>query len=355
MTATHIDKTMPVLVTGATGYIAGHVVRRLLADGFTVHAAVRDPHNAEKLKFLNAVASELPGSIEYFASDLLQQGSYENAMHGCELVFHTASPCHLHVEDPQRDLVDPALQGTRNVLQQANQCESVRRVVVTSSCGAIYGDTADLQDLDAEKFTEEHWNFSSTLNHQSYSYSKVVAEREAWKFANAQDRWDLVTVNPSAVFGPGLSPAATSASYELIHKFANGTMKSGVPDFGIGAVDVLDVAEAHMQAGFLPEATGRYLISGHDTSFVEIGQVLRKHFGDDWPFPRKKVARWILWLVGPLVDKTMTRKLVARNVGFAFRADNSKSIRELGLKYRPFEESLREFFQQLIDAGMTPD
>lgn len=339
------------MVTGATGYVAGHIVKRLLEDGRTVHAAVRDPQNADKLRDLNELADRSPGSIRFFKSDLLQEGSYANAMQGCELVYHTASPCHLSVENPQRDLVEPALLGTRNVLEEANRVESVKRVVVTSSCAAIYGDTADVEFSETKAFTEADWNKTSTLNHQPYSYSKQLAEREAWTIAEAQDRWDLITINPSMVLGPGISSNATSASFELMKKFGDGSMKSGVPDFGIGAVDVEDVAEAHIKAGFTPSATGRYLISADGTSFSEVGRILRNHFGDQWPFPKKTVPKWLVWLVGPFVDKTMTRKMVSRNVGHPFVADNSKSIRELGLKYRPFEESLTRFFQQVFDAG----
>lgn len=349
---TQIDKTQPVMVTGATGYVAGHIVRRLLQDGLTVHAAVRDPDNAEKLKYLTALADDLPGSIRYFKSDLLKEGSYADAMQGCELVFHTASPCHLSVEDPQRDLVEPALLGTRNVLNTACQTDSVKRVVVTSSCAAIYGDTADVELSQDGQFTEADWNSTSTLHHQPYSYSKQLAEREAWKIAESQEQWDLITINPSMVLGPGINPHATSASFELMKKFGDGTMKAGVPDFGIGAVDVEDVAEAHMKAAFTPAASGRYLISAEGTSFGEVGRILREQYGDEWPLPRKTVPRWLVWLVAPLVDKTMSRKMVARNVGHPFRADNSKSVRELGLEYRPFRESLISFFQQMIDSGL---
>lgn len=156
-----IDKTKPVLVTGATGYVAGWIVKRLLDDGITVHAAVRDPGNTDKLQFLDALVEQSPGTIKYFKTDLLEKGSYAEAMQGCELVFHTASPFTLSVTDPQKDLVEPAQLGTRNVLETANETESVKRVVVTSSCAAIYGDNADIDNVDGEMFTDDVWNTSS--------------------------------------------------------------------------------------------------------------------------------------------------------------------------------------------------
>lgn len=103
----------PVLVTGATGFVAGWLVKRLLEEGFTVHAAVRDPSNAPKTGHLTALADGLPGTLELFAADLLEDGSYAEAMAGCAVVFHTASPFTSKFTDAQRDLVDPAVQGTR--------------------------------------------------------------------------------------------------------------------------------------------------------------------------------------------------------------------------------------------------
>lgn len=126
-----IDKTKPVMLTGATGYVAGWIVKKLLDEGMTVHAAVRDPENLNKLKYLDKLAANSIGAIKYFKSDLLEQGSYKKAMEGCELVFHTASPFTLSVKDAQKQLVDPALKGTENVLETVNETASVKRVVLT--------------------------------------------------------------------------------------------------------------------------------------------------------------------------------------------------------------------------------
>ena len=103
---TTIDKSKPVMVTGATGFVAGWLVKKLLEEGITVHAAVRNPNKTEKLKYLNAIADKSKGSIKYFKSDLLQEGSYAEAMEGCELVYHTASPFVIDVNDPQKELIE---------------------------------------------------------------------------------------------------------------------------------------------------------------------------------------------------------------------------------------------------------
>ena len=345
-----IDTSKPVMVTGATGYVAGWIIKRLLDEGLTVHATLRDSSNEKKRAHLDKVAADAPGTIRYFDADLLDEGAFAEAMEGCNIVFHTASPFVVDVEDPQRDLVDPALLGTRNVLEQANRTPSVERVVLTSSVAAIYGDNVDVERTATGKFTEDDWNTTSSLDHQAYSYSKKLAEEEAWKIHDQQDRWRLVCINPALVIGPGLNPRGTSESFRLIKQLGNGTMAAGAPRWGFGLVDVRDVAEAHMRAAFLPDARGRHIIFAESKDFLEMGQLLRPHF-PKYPLPRFALPKAMAWLFGPFANKAMTRKIVTRNVGHKFLADNSKGIRELGLRYRPAEESLKEFFQQLIDSG----
>lgn len=142
-----IDTSAPVPVTGATGYVASWIVKSLLDAGVTVHAAVRAPRNTGKVQHLLDAADAPPGTLRMFASDLLRDGSYTEAMRGCRIVFHTASPFVRSVRDPQRDLVDPAVRGTRNVLGTANEIGSVERVVLTSSFAAMIGDAEDILQI----------------------------------------------------------------------------------------------------------------------------------------------------------------------------------------------------------------
>lgn len=347
---TQIDKTKPVMITGATGYVAGRIVEKLLEDSITVHAPVRDPEDADKLKYLNALAEKLPGSIKYFKADLLEEGSYKESMEGCELVFHTASPFIRSVDDPQRNLVDPALNGTRNVLNSVNDTPSVKRVVLTSSCAAIIGDAKDCLAYPNGTATEEHWNSSSSLTHEPYSYSKTIAEKEAWKINKAQNRWDMTIINPSLVLGPGINPNGTSESYNIVKQMGDGSFKTGAPEFYIGAVDVRDVAEAHIQAGFRPDAEGRHIVSAEETSFLGLAVYLRKAFGEKYPFPKRKLPKFLVWLVAPAVG--LERKSVARGVGYHWRVDNTKSKEKLGINYRSVEDSVVEFFGQLVENGV---
>lgn len=345
------DTSDPVLVTGATGFVAGWLVKRLLEEGFTVNAAVRDPDNADKVGHLTELAASLPGTLILFKADLLQPGSYAQAMEGCRVVFHTASPFTLNVKDAQRDLVDPAVNGTRNVLEQANAVSSVKRVVLTSSCVAILGDQADLAEIPGGVITEAHWNTSSTLIHQPYAYSKTQAEGAAWDLAGAQDRWDMVVINPSLVIGPGVSARQTSESFNLMRQLGNGSMKSGVPSYEVGMVDVRDVAEAHIRAGFLPQAEGRHIVSEATYSMLDVAKILQPEFGDKLGLPKKELPKWLLWLVGPFIDKSMSRKMIARGFNLPWKADNSKSKQALGLEYHPVSNAAIAMMRQMVDAG----
>ena len=350
---TTIDKNKPIMVTGATGYVAGWLVKQLLEDGLTVHAAVRNPGRKEKTAHLDEIADASSGTIKYFKADLLDEGSYAEAMEGCELVYHTASPFTSNFDDPQRDLVDPAVLGTRNVLAQVNQTESVKRVVLTSSCASIYSDATELKDTPNGVFTEDIWNTTASLDYQPYSYSKTMAERAAWEINEKQSRWDLVVINPCLVMGPPLNTKAnTSGSFSLLKQLGDGSMKSGVPKVSIGLVDVRDVAEAHYQAGFRPQAEGRHITCGHNTNFLELAEVLQPKYGQDYPVPKKAMPKWLVVLAGPLLDKSLDRRFLRNNINHPWRADNSKSREQLGVSYRPMQETMEDSFDALIEAGV---
>ncbi|NVK26637.1 MAG: NAD-dependent epimerase/dehydratase family protein [Flavobacteriia bacterium] len=347
-----IDKTKPVLVTGATGFVAGWLVKELLENGITVHAAVRDPNNKKKIAHLEELAKNSKGEIKYFASDLLKEGSYAKAMKGCELVYHTASPFTTTFDDAQKDLIDPAVKGTANVLETAKTTPSVKRVVVTSSCAAIYTDAIDTLKAPGGRITEEVWNTTASLDYQPYSYSKTLAEKKAWEIQKSQNQWDLVSINPSFVIGPPLNAnAVTSATFDILKQLGDGSMKMGAPRMGVGMVDVRDVAKAHFSAGFNPEAHGRYITSAHETNLLEMGQILSEKFSD-YPLPKRPMPKWLLLLIGPMANKLFTRKMIRNNVDIEWKADNSKIKRELGIQFRPQKESLNDAFQVMIDEGL---
>jgi nucleoside-diphosphate-sugar epimerase len=350
---TTIDATAPVLVTGASGYIGSWIVRRLLEGGHTVHGTVRNPQKDTGLEHLHKLSADHPGRLRLFKADLLDPGSFDDAMVGCELVMHTASPFILSgFTDPQEALVRPALEGTRNVLDSVNRAPSVKRVVLTSSVVAIYGDARESRDVPGGVFTDERWNTTSSVDHQPYSYSKTVAEQEAWRYQKAQDRWDMVTIHPGLVLGPSLTSASDSASLSTMKQFIDGTLLTGAPALTMGVVDVRDVADAHVLAGFTPEAHGRYIVNADSLTLLQIGKILRCGYGPFYPFPRATAPKAVVKLVAPLAG--LTRKYVDTNVGYPLAFDNSRSRGELGLTYRPVEETITDHFQQMLDDGIAP-
>src|SRR5690606_37433163 len=208
---THPYTTAHVLVTSASGYIASWVIQKLLTQGYTVHARVRDLNKSKSFAHLEKIAENSPGTLKLFQANLLSPGSFDAAMQGCEIVFHMASPFVVtDYKDAVKDIIEPAILGTENVLKSVNHTECVKRVIVTSSIASTYGDAIDILQTENNSFDESHWNSTSSETHQPYPYSKVMAERKAWEMAEAQDRWKLVCINPALVFGKSLTPNTQS-------------------------------------------------------------------------------------------------------------------------------------------------
>lgn len=346
-----IDKSKPVLVTGGTGYMASWIIKMLLEEGIIVNATVRDPSNIQKVEHLKALAEASAGQLKLFKSNLLNTGSFDEPMQDCELVIHTASPFFITgIKNPEEELIRPAKEGTRNVLESAKRNPTVKRVVLTSSVVAIYGDNADITLTPAGILTEKDWNITSSAEHQPYPYSKTIAEKEAWTIAKEQDQWDLLPINPGWILGPSVSKRKDSMSINTMIQFGDGTLKTGVPELYNGIVDVRDVASAHIKAGYTPEASGRHIIVSGEATLFDIANILRKHFGDDYPFPRREAPKFLFWLIAPMYGRT--RKYVSRNVGTRIKFDNSYSKTDLNMTYIPIEQTVKEHFQQLLDDGL---
>lgn len=343
-----IDTNAPVLVTGATGYVASWIVKGLLDAGVTVHAAVRDPRKTSHVRHLLDAAETAPAPLRLFASELTSEGSYSEAMAGCRIVIHTASPFIREVADPQRDLVDPAVNGTRNVLTSVEATTSVERVVLTSSAVAMYGDSRDVLNLPGGVLDERAWNTTSSLTSEPYSYSKTLAEREAWRLVDGQQRWRLVTINPALVIGPSMNASPSSESFRIVRQMADGSMRWGAPRISVAVVDVREVAYAHIAAAFLPDADGRHLVAAESTDMVELGRRLLPRFGARVPLPKRPIPKRLAVAVAPAVG--LERGYLKRNVDIPIGIDTAKSREQLGLRYRPAQQSLEDMFAQVVAA-----
>lgn len=333
-----------ILVTGGTGYIGSWVVKGLLEKGHTVRLAVRDASKKEKYQFLNDIANTTDGTLEIWEANLLTEGSFDKAVEGCNQIAHLASPFILNVKDPQRDLVDPAVKGTANVLEAANKSSTVKKIVLTSSVVAIFGDNIDMKHQSLDILTEKQFNTTSSLTHQPYAFSKISAEKKAWEIYKGQSQWELSVMNPAFVMGPSLAKNSKSESLKIMNDLLSGKFKSGTPDLDFCYVDVRDVAKAHIY-GLENKTEGRHILSERIATFLDLANIIRNEFGDKYKLPTKNVPNWLLKIIGPSVG--LTRKFVRNNVGHSIKLDNSKSKDKLNMQYIPLEKTIKDMVVQM--------
>jgi len=260
-------------VTGASGYIASRLVKLLLQRGYTVKATVRDTNDPKKTEHLLSLDGAKE-RLQLFKADLLEEGSFDSAVDGCQGVFHTASPVIFTASDPQSQLIDPAVKGTLNVLRSCAKVPSIKRVIVTSSMASVM---FNKKPLTPDVVIDETW-FSDPVAceelQQWYVLAKTLAEEAAWTFAK-ENGIDLLTINPGFVIGPLIRPTLTS-SIETFLKIINGTQVffNGI----YRLVDVRDVVNAHIQAFEIPTANGRYCLVGGVTHHSEFFDILHKFY-----------------------------------------------------------------------------
>jgi len=327
--------TIQVAVTGASGYIAGHLIEQLINAGFKVNGTVRSLEDTEKIKHLQ---ERFGSSLSLFEADLLQVDGFVKAFQGCSAVFHTASPFQLVVEDPQRDLIDPALSGTLNVLEAARRL-GILRVILTSSIAAIVGDS---RPADDKVFTEEDWNLESTLSSAPYRLSKRLAEEAAWDFAK-RNEMNLTTICPSFVLGPAHSTRIDSTSIKTIKNLLEGKSKAGAGSACYALVDVRDVANAHLQAllNNNSQAFGqRYIVAseqGYD--FLQVSQFLREIILEDYP------------QASSLLEGLPTTFVVPPT--FSPKLSTAKLQKDLAVTVRHPKESLRDMLRFLFETQLV--
>jgi nucleoside-diphosphate-sugar epimerase len=339
------------MVTGGTGYIGSWVVKELLEKGYTVRLTVRDKNKTPKFQHLLNMAQFSPGKLEVWEADLLKEGSFDQPANGCESIIHVASPYTLRFKNAQKDLIDPALKGTKNVLGAATHSGTVKKVILTSSVAAVHGDNIDMKEKGLTEFTEEHFNDTSSVSHQPYSYSKVLAETEAWKICKSQNNWNLVVINPSFVIGPPLTSTSNSESLEVLKNILKGKLAMGVPDLWYGFVDVRDVAHAHILALEDQNAAGRCILAERTMSIFDLIAIIRKLYGKKYRLPKSNAPKWVMYLIGPLFK--VTAKYVTRNVGYPLQLNASKSREKLKLNYTPIDKSVSDMVAQMHELKLV--
>ncbi|KAK9792721.1 hypothetical protein WJX73_005793 [Symbiochloris irregularis] len=319
------DVARTAVVTGASGFVATELVSQLLHKGYTVRATVRSVKNAEKTAHLQALGQVFSGKLDLYEADLLKEGSFDDVVKGAYYVFHTASPFQIGVEDPENDLVKPAKEGTLNVLKSvAKSKDTIKRVVLTSSFAAMV--KMEKGPADGKLYRDTDWNDESKADKEGgYLYSKTVAEKLAWEFCK-EHGIDLVTINPTAVFGPVISQRGDATSVKQIKGIIEHTASYVSP----WVCDLEDVGRAHVLAAEVPKAHGRYLVTWPKLmNGKEVIGVLAKRF-PQYKFPED-------------VPESESKEY----------ADVSKLEKELGMTITPWQTSFIDMATSLIAHGVA--
>lgn len=335
--------TGTVLVTGGSGYIAGFLIRQLIANDWTVNTTVRS------LKRENEVRGWLNvdnGKLHFFAADLENDAGWAEAMAGCSHVAHVASPFPLDVPKHADDLVIPAREGALRALRFAKAAE-VKRFVLTSSMAAIaygHGKGRDLYD-------EADWTNLDNPAVMPYPRSKTVAERAARDWAKAEAPGiEFASVNPAAVFGPLLSDDL-STSIEVVKQLLEGKVPM-CPDIGFGIIDVRDVADLHYRALTAPAIHDeRYVCSGPFLKMIDVANILRANLGDRArKVPTRKMPDWLLKLFA--LARPELKQLVAE-LGNVRGGDSSHATQTLGWTMHTPEEAVLATAHSLLERGIV--
>lgn len=335
--------TDTVFVSGGSGYIAGFLIRQLVAEGWMVHTTVRSLDKEAAVRELLALDNS---RVKFFAADLNADAGWAEAMQGCSHVAHLASPLPAGVPKDADELIRPARDGALRALRAA-KAAGVKRFVMTSSVAAIaYG-----RGRGVHNFTEADWTDLSKPGLTPYAQSKTVAERAArdWMAAEGASM-EYCSICPSVVLGPVWSRDYAS-SVVIVKKLLDGSM-GVLPDFGFGVVDVRDVADLHVRALKAPGMAGeRFIASGRFVKMREVADILRAELG---PQAHKVSTRHVPdWLVRLLAHFNPLAKAVVPELGSVRNQDASHAKAVLGWATRPIEQSIADSARCLLELGIV--
>ncbi|MBC2192824.1 NAD-dependent epimerase/dehydratase family protein [Listeria sp. FSL L7-0229] len=261
-----------VLVTGGTGFLGMHIIFQLLQKGYHVKTTVRSLKSKDNvIKILKNNGITDFTQLSFVELDLSQVAGWEEAMLDCEYVLSVASPVFFGKFENEDELIRPAIDGITRILKAAKAAK-VKRVVMTSNFGAIGFSNSDKTSITTEAF----WTDEFAKGLSAYEKSKLIAEKEAWKFMENETELEFATINPVAIFGPSQS-SHVSGSFDLLKNLLNGSMKR-VINIPLNVVDARDVADLHIRAMITKEANGERFIASADgeISMEDIAHLLRR-------------------------------------------------------------------------------
>ncbi|TAL59574.1 MAG: NAD-dependent epimerase/dehydratase family protein [Bacteroidetes bacterium] len=316
---------MKYFVTGATGYIGAHLVRRLTNSGHTVHALVRDYKKAQAIK---------NERVKLFMGDITDPLSIEKAMEGCDYVFHLAAFAKVWAKNP-KTFFDLNVTATNNVLDAAMK-HGIKRCVVTSTAG-VFG--ASLDETITEKSSRNFDFFNE------YESSKALSESKIKDYVIAG--LDVVIVSPTRVYGPYLFGSPESVTL-MIEKFVNDRWRF-IPGNGKkkgNYIFVSDVADGHLLAMEKGQKGHTYILGGTNHDYIEFFDALKKLSGVIRRMIKIPLALQSFIAYLQLIktwfgrEPFFTPKWIAKGK-YDWHVTPDKAIHELGLKITSLEEGLQ--------------
>ena len=326
--------------------MGSHVILQLLNAGHVVRTTVRSLRREEGVRaMVREAGAEAGDRLSFFVANLEQDEGWAAAVAGCDFVQHVASPMPRVAPKTEDEVIVPARDGVLRVLRAARDAK-VKRVVLTSSCGAVYyGHPAQREPFDESSWTNLDGEMSA------YVKSKAIAERAAWDLVASESRGlELAVVNPAGIFGPALGPDTVS-SIRLVQQLMNGMF--GCPQFYFGVVDVRDVADLQLRAMMNPAAKGERFIavSGRALSMLDIAKVLKARLGEAAKkVPTRPLPNWLVRIAARF--NPGIRDLIPL-LGKIRNATSAKAERLLGWKPRPPEEAIVASAESLIKLGLV--
>ncbi|XP_057505893.1 putative anthocyanidin reductase isoform X1 [Actinidia eriantha] len=329
-------------VTGATGYIGSWLVKSLLQRGCTVHATVRDP-----AKTLNLLPLWGGGDrLRVFRADLREERSFDEAVKGCSGVFHVAASMEFDVpakEDidscARENFIDPAIEGTLNLLKSCSKTASVKRVVFTSSISTLTAKDRDghwrsIVDESCQNPIDHVWKTKAGA--WVYVLSKLLTEETAFKFAN-ENSIDLVSVITTTVTGPFLTPTVPSSVRVLLSPITGDPKFSSILSAvnsrmgSIALVHIEDICSAHIFLMEHARAEGRYICSSHNYLMSELVDRLAKEYRS---------------------SKKPSCRLVEKDHGSAPSEISSKKLKDLGFNFKyGVDDIIHQTVKSCVDCG----